>query len=119
MARDDQRLEDQVKTLRRENLEMKEFIRDVLYTLNARGYETITDSHGGLIDLNRCRGDHFLELKGRDARANQHCSGKRVQAQEQLLKAVIGSQEKLIRSLLNQLNSNQRTQLFSVRQHPL
>jgi len=87
----------------------------VLYTLNARGYESIGDSRGGAIDLNRCRGEHFLELKGRDARARQQSPARRIMAQEHLLKAVIGSQEKLIRNLINQVNCNQRNEMLGVR----
>jgi len=96
----------------KDNKEINSFLTDLLYTLNARGYETVTDHRGHTVDLYRCRGEHLLDLKGRDARARMPV--KKLVQQENLLKAVIGSQERFIQSLISQLQDRQKDALVGV-----
>ena len=51
-------LQAKLVTTNQEKEEAKLFLTDLLYTLNARGYETVTNHHGEVIDLYRCRGEH-------------------------------------------------------------
>ncbi|CAG7819844.1 unnamed protein product [Allacma fusca] len=99
--------------VKKENQEINRFLTDLLYTLNARGYESITDHEGNMIDLYRCKGEAFLDLRGRDAR--QRAPAKRLAPQETLLKAVIGSQERIIQNLICQLEDHQKEALIGQR----
>ena len=89
-----------------ENNELREFISDILYTLNARGFESITDANGNLIDLNRCKGTHLLDFKGKDVKNVRNPTGKRSNLHENLLKAIIGSQEQYIQNLIKQIDKS-------------
>jgi hypothetical protein len=66
-----------------------------------------------MVDLYRCKGEAFLDLRGRDAR--QRAPAKRLAPQETLLKAVIGSQERIIQNLICQLEDHQKEALIGQR----
>ncbi|ODN04900.1 hypothetical protein Ocin01_01790 [Orchesella cincta] len=96
-------LQEQLEKSNREKARIHRFLSDLLYTLNARGYESVRDHEGTLVDLNKCKGDAYLDLKGRDLK--QRVSVRRPGGQEIYLKAVIGNQERAIQSLVYRLDS--------------
>ncbi|CAL8109569.1 unnamed protein product [Orchesella dallaii] len=96
-------LQEQLEKANREKARIHRFLSDLLYTLNARGYESVRDHEGTLVDLNKCKGDAYLDLKGRDLK--QRVSVRRPGGQEIYLKAIIGNQERAIQSLVFKLDS--------------
>ena len=105
-------IQEHYEQIKKENDEINKFLTDLLYTLNARGYESIRDQEGNMIDLYRCRGEAFLDLKGRDVRLR--IPTKKLAPQETLLKAVIGSQERIIQNLMSQLEDQQKDYMLAV-----
>jgi len=96
-------LQEQLEKANREKARIHRFLSDLLYTLNARGYETVKDHEGTVVDLNKCKGETYLDLIGRDLK--QRGNVRRQGGQELLLKAVIGNQERAIQTLVYKLDS--------------
>lgn len=63
-------LQDQLEKTNREKARIHRFLSDLLYTLNARGYESVRDHEGTYVDLNKCKGETYLDLKGRDLKVS-------------------------------------------------
>lgn len=96
-------LQEQLDRTSREKARVHRFLSDLLYTLNARGYESIRDHEGTLVDLNKCKGEAYLDLRGRDLK--QKVNVRRQGGHEFLLKAIIGNQERAIQNLIHKLES--------------
>jgi hypothetical protein len=96
-------------------------VRDLLYTLNSRGYETLRDGDGHLIDLNKCKGEALLELKGRTVNPRaagkiKSLPGRKASSNLEItLRAMLGAQEKCIQGLVQQLREYQNKALLGVR----
>jgi hypothetical protein len=88
------------------------FTRNILQTLNLRGFTQLVDHNDVVIDLNLCKGDCIYELKGKDNQNNnvvQHhyinkTKVKKVWGNECYFKAIIGNQERNLQNIQKQLD---------------